>query len=128
MNYANPEKSDIQFEIAFFERLIQSNPDFTDALIPLAELYTHMGEYKKGLAIDKRLARLKKKDATVFYNLACSYSLLTMLDESCEALLHAVELGYADIAHMYNDKDLENLRHDKRFKKIVSEMKKSIEL
>lgn len=117
-------KSSICFEIEFFERLIKSKPDFVDALIPLAEAYTRAGCYRKGLAIDKRLSRLKSDDAVVYYNLGCSYSLLGKIDEAYAALEKAVDLGYEDFEHMAIDSDLLNVRKDKRYNNIISHWKK----
>ncbi len=109
----------ISFEIAFFEPLVKANPHFIDALIPLAEAYTKKGLYEKGLQIDKRLARLLKRDPTVHYNLACSYALLRKKKEAFSALQKAVKLGYSDFNHLRQDADLKSLHSDPHFKKLV---------
>ena len=36
------------FEFLFFERLVEKNPNFVDALLPLAEMYTRKGFLKEG--------------------------------------------------------------------------------
>jgi len=75
----------LDFDIKFFEAIVRDRPDYVDALIPLGEAYTKKGLHQKGLVIDERLARLKKRDPIIHYNLACSYALLEVesLDESC---------------------------------------------
>ena len=88
--------------------------------------YTQAREYKKGLIIDKRLSRLRPFDATVFYNLACSYALLNMSDEAFKALHKAVKLGYDDHKHLMRDKDLESIRSDKQFSRLLSSLNKEI--
>jgi len=108
------------FELSFFERLVKNNPNFVDALIPLAEVYTRKGLYEKGLKIDKKLARLKKEDPMVHYNLACSLALVGEKDAALSVLERAVELGYHDFDHMKKDSDLKILREDSRFKSILS--------
>ena len=108
------------FELTFFERLVKNNPDFIDALIPLAEVYTHKGMYDKGLKIDQKLARLKKKDPTIHYNLACSLALVGEKEDALLALEHSIRLGYRDFDHMKKDSDLKILREDPRFKSLVS--------
>jgi len=112
------------FEIAFYERLIKSNPHFIDVLTPLADAYTKVGEYQKGLKIDKKLAKLRKNDENVFYNLACSYALNRMPDEAFQALRKAISLGYTDFRHMRRDPDLNNIKADKRFKTLIESLKK----
>jgi len=60
----------------------------------------------------------------VFYNLACSYSLLKQVEEAFAALREAVKLGYDDARWLTKDPDLDNLRHDNRFEKIRSDLSK----
>lgn len=110
------------FEIEFFEKLLKGNPDYIDALIPLAEAYTKAGQYNNGLAIDKRLAILKADNATVYYNLACSYSLLEQIDEAFIALKKAIALGYKDFNHLDHDPDLFYLRDDKRYREMITDI------
>ena len=111
------------FEISFFEGLVKKNPNFVDALIPLAEAYTKKGLYRKGLVIDKRLARLKKKDPIVHYNLACSFALVGEKEEAFLALGRAVKLGYHDFEHLKRDPDLKSLHDDPRFKTLTPKKK-----
>lgn len=118
------KECDLAFQIRFYERLIADKPDFTDALIALAQAYTDAKEYKKGLLIDKRLTRIKPKEPTVFYNLACSYALLDMTDEALQALQKSIALGYSDMTHLLNDRDLDSIRTDPRFSRLATFIKK----
>jgi tetratricopeptide (TPR) repeat protein len=111
-------KEDLQFEIEFFEGIARRDPDFVEALQILGDAYTRMGQWEKGLQIDQRLAKLCADNPLVFYNLACSYSLLKRVDEAFTALDHAVKLGYNDARWLTKDPDLDNLRQDNRFEKI----------
>lgn len=118
------KESDLSFQIRFYERLIADKPDFTDALSALAQAYTDAKEYKKGLLIDKRLTRLRPNEPTVFYNLACSYALLDMTEEALQALHKSITLGYSDMTHLLNDRDLDSIRTDPRFTRLTSFIKK----
>jgi tetratricopeptide (TPR) repeat protein len=111
------------FELTFFEGLIEKDPNYVEALASLAELYTRKGLYEKGLEIDKRLVKLKKDDAIVYYNLACSYALLMQLEDAAQSLERAIELGYKDFDYMKKDRDLKNLHKDNRFLHLMSEGK-----
>lgn len=117
-------KTHLDFEIDFFEKLIREKPDFIDALIPLAEAYTKAGRHEKGLIIDRRLSKIKTNDAIVHYNLACSYSLLEDVDKAFKALKKAINLGYNDFKYMDGDPDLSSLREDKRYQKIIYNLAK----
>jgi tetratricopeptide (TPR) repeat protein len=118
------KKEDLRFEIAFFEGITVRDPDFVEALQILGDAYTKTGQWEKGLGIDQRLARLCADNPLVFYNLACSYSLLKRVDEAVAALAHAIELGYNDARWLIKDPDLDNLRQDNRFEKIRADLSK----
>ena len=112
-------KTTSDFEIDFFERLVREKKDFVDALIPLAEAYTRKGLYRKGLTIDRRLARLLKDDPIVHYNLACSLSLVGETDKAIKSLRKAIECGYDDLEHLEKDPDLKSLHRHPEFKQIL---------
>ena len=105
-----------KFEIKFYEELVRIKPDFVEALSCLGDAYTREGFIEEGLKVDLRLCQLKPLDPVVQYNLACSYSLLGMVDEALVVLKKAILLGYDDFQFMSKDKDLNNLRKDERFK------------
>ena len=115
-------KEDLRFEIAFFEGITVRDPDFVEALQILGDAYTKTGQWEKGLQIDQRLAKLCADNPLVFYNLACSYSLLNRVDEAFAALDHAIQLGYNDARWLTRDPDLDNLRRDNRFEKIRADL------
>ena len=111
-------KQDLEFEIEFFEGVALREPDYVEALQILGDAYTKSGQWEKGLKIDQRLAKLCPNNPLVFYNLACSYSLLKRVDEAFAALTDAVKRGYNDARWLNKDPDLANLRQDHRFEKL----------
>ncbi len=117
-------QDELDFEISFFEKLVKDKPDFVEALIPLGNAYTKRGLYEKGLEIDTRLAKLRPDDPVMWYNLACSYSLLRMIDSSLKALEKTIRLGYEDFGFMDRDPDLDNVRSDKRYKELLVRLTK----
>lgn len=122
-----PQKSflsDTDFEMRFYERLIDKKQDFIEALMALGDLYTKKGLYEKGLKIDERLSQLRPEDSMVLYNLACSYSLLKNIDQAFEAIKRAIHYGYDDFGRLLTDNDLINLRRDSRFQEYFSLVQK----
>jgi tetratricopeptide (TPR) repeat protein len=117
-------REDIDFEISFYEKLLEKNPNFSNALIALGDAYTRSGRYKDGLKIDKRLAELKPDDPVVYYNLACSYSLLKMAEPAFAALEKAMLLGYRDFSFIDKDPDLEFIKKTPRYKKLLASYSK----
>jgi len=112
-------ENQLDFEIEFLEGVLENNPCHEDALIYLGHAYTARGDYERGLEIDRRLVKLRPHDATAFYNLACSYSLLGMIEESLEALQTAIQKGFRNLRYMLDDPDLANLRKDARFREML---------
>lgn len=109
----------LNFEISFYEKLLQAYPDFIDVLIPLGNAYTRRGRYDKGLEIDLRLTQMRGEDPLTWYNLACSHSLLKHVEESVEALRRSFELGYADMSYMQKDPDLLHIRQSPRYREFL---------
>jgi tetratricopeptide (TPR) repeat protein len=122
---ANRTKKDLDFEIKFYEGILKRDPNLVDVLIPLGDTYTKRGYYKKGLEVDLKLSRLSPKDPVVFYNLACSYSLLKETTPAMESLEKAFVLGYRDFKFLMSDPDLKNLRGDPGFDRLLQKYRKS---
>ena len=120
MPKSSKSKDQLEFEITFYEQLVQAYPDFSDAIMALANTYTRRGWYDKGLALDQRLAReLRPGDPVAWYNLACSYSLTKHTQESLESLQRAIKLGYDDFEYLGNDPDLAFLRNSPEFQRFL---------
>jgi tetratricopeptide (TPR) repeat protein len=115
------EKNQLDFEIEFFGGILERNPDFVDVLRVMGNNLTLKGRYAQGMQIDRRLVQLRPTDPLAHYNLACSYALTKRPDHALRALRRAVELGYRDFRYMREDHDLDSIRHDPRFRKLLRE-------
>src|SRR5438105_1695895 len=114
-----PQQEILDFEIVFFEGLLERDPQYIEALQILGDAYTKNRQYEKGLRIDQRLAKLRPDDGLVLYNLACSLALTEKIDEALESLEKSVDCGYDDAQWMTKDRDLEKLRSHPRFRKLM---------
>ena len=123
-NKEDQQTNDMDLEIHFYEGILKSRPDFLQALMALAELYTKKGWYQKGLELDKRLARKRPEEPIILYNLACSYSLVGEIDKAFSVTKLAIQSGYDDFEHLENDPDLTNLWKDQRFQNYLMQIKK----
>jgi tetratricopeptide (TPR) repeat protein len=103
-------RRDLDTKIEFLEGLIRRDPTYVDALQLLGDHYTQRGRYLDGLRVDEHLARLEPRNALVFYNLACSYTLTNQFDRAAFALERALNLGYRDFNWLARDPDLRKLR------------------
>src|SRR3989344_4828507 len=117
------EDDDANLESRFYEGILEKEPYFIEALGALGDLYTRNGFYRQSLEMDERLYQLRPGDPVILYNLACSYSLLDDKDKAFRAVKQAIHCGYDDFEHMEADKDLDNLRADRRFTRYFERIK-----
>jgi hypothetical protein len=116
-------RTQLDFELDFFSTLLATVPDFTDVLRAQACNLTMKGRMQDGLVVDEKLVAVRPTDPTAHYNLACRYALLKQRDKALNTLRKAVELGYRDFAFMQEDQDLDSIRKDPRFRKLMREFK-----
>ncbi|MBT5305389.1 MAG: hypothetical protein HN862_04020 [Candidatus Scalindua sp.] len=121
------QKTDDEFTIWFMEGVLEKYPTYVECLMYLGNAYTATGMYEKGLEADFKLSRLRPEDPLVYYNLACSLSLLGRLNKSLESLEKALDFGYDDLMYLENDSDLDNLRDEELYKVLITKLKKSLE-
>lgn len=69
--------------------------------------------------------RIHPDDQLTLYNLACAYALNDQEDEALRELQAAVRAGFDDADHIENDPDLQSLRDDPRYRRIVDEIRES---
>jgi len=115
------EQNQLDFELGFFSGIVRRNQNYVDALRAHGNNLTLKGRYHDGLIIDQRLIELRPNDPIVRYNLACSYALLGRSDASLNSLRQAIEMGYRDFRYIREDRDLDAIRNDPRFDRILSE-------
>ena len=120
---SKPPKHDPLFEIEFFEAVHRRCPGYIDVVGLLGGLYTKAGRIADGLKMDRKLVRLEPKNATAHYNLACSLALCKKRPDALRSLRKAVALGYDDRDWMEQDPDLEILKDDPEFKKLLARLK-----
>ncbi len=113
------DQGQLDFEIEFFGRLLDQEPCFVDALRAQANNLAAKGQYARALQFDRRLVRLTPENPIAWYNLACSYTVLGMIDPGFFALQRALELGYAHAGRLHRDPDLKALRRDPRFDRLL---------
>jgi len=118
------ESKDLDIKIQFMEGLVRRDPEYIEALQLLGDHYTQRGRYDQGLKVDEQLSRLEPHNPLVFYNLACSYSLIGEIDAAAHALEKALALGYRDFKWLAKDPDLRTLRKHPVFREIEAKIRK----
>jgi Flp pilus assembly protein TadD len=118
------QQRELDVKISFMEGVVRRDPAYVEALQVLGDDYTKRGRYVAGLKVDEQLAQLRPDDATVQYNLACSYSLTGNFNQAAAALVKALDFGYDDFKWLAKDPDLQNLREHPLFKGIRDKMRR----
>jgi len=113
-----PRRDDL-VEIEFLESLRRRRPGDARILRALGDLYTRVGRIEEGLKVDLELVKLCPDESEAWYNLGCSYALLGEKDKAFDVLSRAVDLGYRDQEWLLEDVDLESLRQDPRFARLL---------
>jgi hypothetical protein len=113
-----------EFLADFLALALGRDPGRLEALAELAQVLTRLGRLREGLRADLALARACPLDPTVFYNLACSLSLLGRPRAALSALERAIENGYDDLEHLLADRDLEALRGLPAFEALVERLRR----
>ena len=119
------EMTQVDFELDFFSRILDRHPDYPEALRCYASNLAAKKRYIESLEIERRIIHLQPADALAHYNLACSYALLKKPDLALTTLRQALELGYRDFRYIQKDRDLDPIRKDPRFRKLMREFEKS---
>jgi len=113
-------QSQREFELDLFGRILERDPLYVAVLRVHGNNLSATGQYSRALIVDRRMVRLQPERPVPWYNLACSYSRMGMIDPAFAALHRALELGYRLFEHMARDPDLKALRSDPRFSRLVT--------
>jgi Flp pilus assembly protein TadD len=115
------EQTQADFELDFFGRILERHPFFLEALRCHASNLAARKRINEGVQVERRIIQLRPSDSLAHYNLACSYALLKQPDLALTTLKKALELGYRDFRYIHSDHDLDSIRRDSRFKKLIRE-------
>jgi tetratricopeptide (TPR) repeat protein len=88
------------------------------------ELHDKDKNYRESIKLFKRIYYnfpKSKMGAISAYNAACGYALSGQKEEALDWLELCVKSGYADFDHLRKDTDLDGLRNEKRYKKLLTD-------
>lgn len=94
------------------------------SLIEGARELTNLKQYDQAAQNLSIVALIVPDNPRVHYNLACAYALNKDKGRAIEALKKSVEKGFNDRAALEGDKELDSLREDEGYKRIVEDLKK----
>ena len=88
------------------------------------ELHDKDKNYREAIKLFKRIYYNFPKTrvgAISAYNAACGYALSGSKEEAIDWLEYSVKAGYSDFDHLRKDTDLDGLRNEKRYKKLLTD-------
>ena len=100
------------------------NKEYDKTVISLEEVLSLINKVNltdEDKATYERFIDMMKSDT--YYNLSCSYSLMNKKKQTINAFENAVKFGYKNYRHALSDKDLDNIRKDKKFTKLLQSIK-----
>lgn len=109
------DKLATEFEIGMFELGRELQPRNDRVLDGLVVSYCAAGRHGDALEATSELVARCPDNPRYHYNHACVLCVLGELDEACESLGRAVELGFDDFDFMCKDPDLKHLRDRPEF-------------
>ena len=104
------------------EEVLQLNPGNVRALYMGANGLVALGERQKGLEWLQSALMLDPKDSMMLYNAGCIYALCKMVEEAISCMEQAFRHGLSQKQWYLNDTNLDILRDDPRFQKLLDAM------
>lgn len=113
------ELDQVDFDLDFFQRIVDRNPNYVQVLRCLGELLARKGLYERSLPVDRRLVTLLPADGVARYNLACSLAMCGKSRAAIEQLSQAIDHGYQDFGHLEVDPDLDSIRAEPAYQALL---------
>ncbi len=108
--------------VAIVERSLAWNPDDVSAYFLGAGSLIVLGEIDRAKRWLHRSLEICTDDSVLLYNVACNLAVMGDTNSAIRYLERAVDHGVINAAWMLNDNDLENVREDPRFSKLLSRL------
>ncbi len=106
------------------ERQLELVPEDTRAGMLLAGAYAALGRSEDAAQRLRRVLSMNITDSHTIYNAACTYSVLGRKEEALIALRKAIEAGYGEWELASLDPDLNCIRDEPEFGRLMSMLKR----
>jgi adenylate cyclase len=106
--------------LATAERRMELNPDDARAATMRAVSLARLGRVEEAVRWGERALEIDRTDGSVLYNVACLFSVTHHVDRALECLGDAVARGFGSPEWLARDPDLDPLRDDPRFERIMA--------
>jgi protocatechuate 3,4-dioxygenase beta subunit/tetratricopeptide (TPR) repeat protein len=104
---------------AAYAQIVRDNPDEGQHWFNYGFALHSLKRYDEAIKAADKAAALGFQPATALYNIACAHALLGHKDEAFVWLEKALSAGFSQDETLRTDSDLDALRDDARFKKLI---------
>ena len=106
-----------KYELAVkdYDEAIRLKPNEVDEYNNRGVAYAYLKQYSKAREDFDKAIRLKPDDTSAYYNYACMFALQKNAKQACNWLQKAIEKGYKDWKHIFEDKDFDDIRNSSCF-------------
>lgn len=105
---------------ALYEQVVQANPVRVQFWNALANSAYQGRNYRKAITAYEKVIELRGGfPSSAAYNIACCYALLGEKERALEWLQKSFDMGFRNLPNAQTDSDLQSLRDDPRYQKIV---------
>jgi tetratricopeptide (TPR) repeat protein len=105
--------------IDHYHTAVKIRPDFSQALNNLAIVYAVNGDFDNALSALQRMVSLQPHNPIVHYLIASVLARQNKVNESIDWLQSAIRNGFKDRNRVMTDKNLESIRHSKRYRELI---------
>jgi tetratricopeptide (TPR) repeat protein len=110
-----------EWAIDYFQKAIALDKTFLKAYVSLGGIFTRKKMYQEAEDMFNKAIELEPDYAVAYYNLACAFAVQNKNREAINNLEKAIKRGFSDRDLIQQDKELDNIRTDPAFVKLLIE-------
>jgi len=110
-----------------FLKILEDSPFDFQGNYHLAFSYLLLKDFPRAIHYFEIARRIQPRDQLTLYNLACAYSLGGDAEKALEALDVSIDAGFDDPEHLENDPDLDPIRGQPRYQRILAKCREKAE-
>ncbi len=110
--------------VELYSEFVRDYPDKGRGWFNLGYALHYSSRHEEAIDALSRAEGLGFRPATAAYNVACAHAMLDHRSEAIEWLERAVDHGFSSYGHMEDDDDLDNLRSEARFQRLLKDLEK----
>ncbi len=117
------QEGDWEVAVASFRKLTEVDPKDARAWHMLGYSLHAQGKLDEALVVHEKAATFPEVGGVASYNCACVHALRGDKEKAIAWLEKAADKGFGNVEHIENDSDMDGLRSDPRFQKVIAKMK-----